>query len=136
MLPRDHNYAGIGAYPGSHVYMRMPSVQLGVRAQIQHLRNYADPGANHANLGMAFLPRPGYDAVAFDRFPLKGSAPRWVDLNGRWAVPGSTYGQTILAFYNQMRAYNGLGPVAGAVAGGPAPLVTTLDLVATTTFRN
>src|SRR5215831_14621202 len=34
VLPRDHNYAGIGAFPGSTVYMRMPTPQLGVRAQI------------------------------------------------------------------------------------------------------
>ena len=57
VLPRDHNYAGIGAFPGSTVYMRMPTPQLGVRAQIQHLRNFADAGSRSWNLGTPFLPR-------------------------------------------------------------------------------
>ncbi len=107
MLPRDHNYAGLGAFPGSTVFMRMPTPQPGVRAQLQHLRNYADPLSVSTNLGAPFQPRPGYDAYAFDHFGFKGQAPRWVDLDGRWAVPGTTYGQTILSIYNNMRVYAG-----------------------------
>jgi Mannosyl-glycoprotein endo-beta-N-acetylglucosaminidase len=34
----------------------------------------------------------------------RGVAPTWVGLNGRWAVPGTTYGQTILALAEKMRA--------------------------------
>ncbi len=135
VLPRDHNYAGIGAFPGSTVFMRMPTPQLGVRAQIQHLRNYADLSSRSWNLGVPFVPRPGYDAVAFDTFPFKGSAPRWIDLDGRWAVPGTTYGQTILSIYNNMRAFNGLAPVSASALGASA-LLTTQDLQATTTFRH
>jgi hypothetical protein len=135
VLPRDHNYAGIGAFPGSTVFMRMPTPQLGVRAQIQHLRNYADPGSRSWNLGAPFLPRPGYSAIAFDTFPLKGRAPRWIDLDGRWAVPGGTYGQTILSIYNNMRAFNGLAPVSAAGLSASA-LLTTQELQATTTARH
>ena len=38
------------------------------------------------------------------RFDLveRGVAPRWVDLNGRWAVPGDRYGQMILEIYYKM----------------------------------
>ena len=43
VLPSDHNYAGIGAYTGSDRFMCKPTPRQGVRAQIQHLRNYADP---------------------------------------------------------------------------------------------
>jgi hypothetical protein len=33
----------------------------------------------------------------------RGVAPTWVGLNGRWAVPGTTYGQTLLALAEKMR---------------------------------
>jgi hypothetical protein len=41
-----------------------------------------------------------YRALPADR---RGVAPRWVDLNGRWAVPGTTYGQSIIALARRMR---------------------------------
>ena len=134
-LPRDHNYAGLGAFPSSTVYMRMPTPQLGVRAQLQHLRNFADRASRAASLGAPFLPRPGYDAVAFDAFPLKGQAPRWVDLDGRWAVPGTTYGQTILSIYNNMRTSAGLAPITTSGVHASS-LLTTEELRATTTGRH
>ncbi len=111
VLPTDHNYAGLGAYNGSDRYMCKPTPWQGVRAQVQHLRNYADAGATHSNLGSVFEPRPKYDEAAFDNFPLQGSAPSWIDLNGKWAVPGTTYGQTIVGIFNEMRVYNNLTPV-------------------------
>ncbi len=135
MLARDHNYAGLGAYPGSTVYMRMPTPQLGVRAQIQHLRNFADPGARSGNLGAPFVARPGYDATAFDQFPEKGQAPRWVDLDGRWAVPGTTYGETILSIYNNMRTFAGLAPITISGLHADA-MLSTEQLQATTTYRH
>ena len=134
-LPRDHNYAGIGAFPGSTGYMRMPTPTDGVRAQLQHLRNYADINSRHDNLGAPFEPRPGYDATTFDTFFLKGQAPNWVDLDGKWAVPGTTYGQTILSIYNNMRTYSGLLPIS--VSGlSASSLLTTQELQATTTNRH
>lgn len=61
--------------------------EVGVEAHIQHLYAYAcrDP-----------LPR---DRVLYDpRFNLvaRGCAPTWQGLNARWAVPGTTYGQSII----------------------------------------
>jgi N-acetylmuramoyl-L-alanine amidase len=37
------------------------------------------------------------------RFSLvtRGSAKNWTDLNGKWAVPGTTYGQSILSVYKR-----------------------------------
>jgi Mannosyl-glycoprotein endo-beta-N-acetylglucosaminidase len=135
VLPRDHNYAGLGAFPGSTVFMRMPTPTDGVRAQLQHLRNYADAGSRSTNLGAPFEARPGYDAYAFDHFFYKGQAPRWVDLDGRWAVPGTTYGQTILSIYNNMRTYAGLAPIASSGLSASS-LLTTTELQATTTNRH
>jgi len=111
VLPSDHNYAGIGAYPGSDRYMCKPTPRLGIRAQIQHLRNYADLSSRSTNLGQPFEPRPKYDAVAFDTFIYKGAAPRWIDLEGKWAVPGDTYWDTIKNICDNMRARFGLPPL-------------------------
>ncbi len=139
VLPRDHNYAGIGAYGGSTRYMRQPTPQLGVRAHLQHLRNYADAASRHDNLGAPLVPRPNYDDIAFDTFVFKGKAPNWVDLNGKWAVPGTTYGQTILGICNEMRTFSGLAPIpvppppaTTAGAGITSQSTTTEDLAATT----
>ena len=43
----------------------------------------------------------------------RGAAPRWIDLNGRWAVPGTTYGQGIIDLARRMRG--------DKAAGAPAP---------------
>jgi N-acetylmuramoyl-L-alanine amidase len=32
----------------------------------------------------------------------RGSAPTWEALNGKWAVPGNSYGQSILKIYESM----------------------------------
>lgn len=135
VLARDHNYAGLGAFPGSTVFMRMPTPRAGVRAQLQHLRNYADAGSRAANLGAPFEARPGYDANAFDHFLYKGQAPHWVDLDGRWAVPGTTYGQTILSIYNNMRRAMGLAPISASVLSASS-LLTTTELQTGTTARH
>jgi hypothetical protein len=128
VLPADHNYAGIGAFNGSNVYMRQPTAQLGVRAQLQHLRNYADgtSTATPESLGAPFVPRPGYATANFTTFVFHGKAPNWVDLDGKWAVPGTTYGQTILDICNSIRKFSGLAPIpipAAAGASAQAELV-------------
>ena len=118
VLPSDHNYAGIGAYNGSNVFMRQPTAQLGVRAQLQHLRNYADATSTPDNLGAPFVPRPGYTTTNFTTFVYHGKAPNWGDLNGKWAVPGTTYAQTFLGICNNMRTFSGLAPLAVPAASG------------------
>jgi N-acetylmuramoyl-L-alanine amidase len=135
-LPSDHNYAGIGAFGGSHVYMRQATAQLGVRAQLQHLRNYADSTSTPDNLGAPFVPRPGYTTTNFTTFVYHGKAPNWVDLDGKWAVPGTTYGQTILQICNEMRTFSGLAPIAIPAASGlSAQSVLTPFDPATVTYR-
>jgi hypothetical protein len=109
VVASDHNYAGIGAFNGSTVFMCKTTPTAGVRAHLQHLRNYADPASTPTNLGNPFEPRPGYTQANFTTFTYHGQAPRWVDLNGRWAVPGTTYAQTFVqGICNSMRARFGL----------------------------
>ena len=45
-------------------------------------------------------------ALAYRGLPqsYRGSAPTIIGLNGRWAVPGTTYGQSIIALVRRMRA--------------------------------
>ena len=78
------NFGGIGAINASAAGTSFGSVREGLRAQTQHLKAYAceDPLAN---------------ACVDPRFYLvkRGVAPFAEDLNGKWAVPGTGYGQNI-----------------------------------------
>lgn len=66
------------------------SPAAGVEAHIQHLYAYATKS-----------PMPAGKVLLDPRFSLvsKGLAPTWLKLNARWAVPGTTYGQSILCDY-------------------------------------
>jgi hypothetical protein len=96
VLPEQNNYAGIGAVNGSPVGKGawFPSPEIGVRAQIQHLKAYASK-------------EPLKQTCVDPRFKLvtRGTAPAWEDLNGRWAVPGPTYGQSILKLYDRAKEF-------------------------------
>src|SRR5688572_23430971 len=137
VLPSDHNYAGLGAFNGSDRYMCKPTPEQGVRAQIQHLRNYADPNSHTYNLGYPFEPRVKYDAAAYESFQFKGMAPTWVGLNGKWAVPGTTYGQTILSIYNEMLAYvyPAVPPVDSTTKIMSAPLLSAQQIAGYVNYK-
>lgn len=62
----------------------------GVEAHIQHLYAYA---TKKSLPDRKVLIDPRYALVS------KGIAPTWLQLNARWAVPGTTYGQSILSDY-------------------------------------
>jgi len=103
VVPADHNYAGLGAYNGSTRFMCKETPTQGVRAQIQHLRNYADATSTPSTLGNPFEPRLFYDEAAFVSFVYHGRAPTWRELGGKWA-PNPAYGTDgVLRIYNQMR---------------------------------
>lgn len=94
--PEWHNPAGLGVtgqiVNGEPVGNKFPDWRTGIRAQIQHLKAYASTEP---------LKHPCVD----QRFHLvkRGSAPKWVDLNGKWAVPGTTYGQSILKLFDRIK---------------------------------
>jgi uncharacterized protein YkwD len=108
---------------------------------MQHLANFA--GRMYVDLAHPLVPRPGYTTQSnYDTFPYKGQAPNWVDLNGRWAVPGSTYAQTILAICNQIRTSAGLPTLTSSSQSsattddGPIYANETQQLMNDTTARN
>ena len=75
--------------PGVHGAVFL-TPEAGVEAHIQHLYAYATKKALPA--GKVLLD-PRYSLVS------RGIAPTWLGLNARWAVPGTTYGQSILNDY-------------------------------------
>ncbi|MBS4190213.1 glucosaminidase domain-containing protein [Bacillus sp. FJAT-49705] len=95
VLPEQNNYAGIGAVGGGAKGAYFNTPEEGVRAQIQHLKAYA----NTEPLVTEKID-PRFDYVK------RGIAPYWTDLNNRWAVPGDQYGERILAIYSEMKNIN------------------------------
>ncbi|WP_258358674.1 stalk domain-containing protein [Moorella sulfitireducens] len=81
--------SGVSLQPGLHG-ATFASPEIGVEAHIQHLYAYATKA-----------PLPPGKTLYDPRFNLvqRGSAQKWVELNARWAVPGTTYGQSIIQDY-------------------------------------
>ncbi len=110
VMPEQNNYCGLwatgspltgqeslnGADPNQVTFTAglhgatFTTPAAGVEAHIQHLYAYATRN-----------PLPAGEVLVDPRFALvnKGIAPAWLQLNARWAVPGTTYGQSILADY-------------------------------------
>jgi Mannosyl-glycoprotein endo-beta-N-acetylglucosaminidase len=104
----QNNYAGIGATDGGPAGATFPDADTGVRAQIQHLRAYADPSATSCT--QPPLHTPCVDP-RFDMVSPKGKAPVWNQMgNGNWAT-SSAYASNVLNLYNRMRTSAGLPPV-------------------------
>ena len=84
--PDQCNFGGLGATGPGHPGYTFASVREGLRAQVQHLKAYAttEPLNNSC-----VDPRFSYVA--------RGCAPKTTDLNGRWAVPGIGYGESLNA---------------------------------------
>jgi Mannosyl-glycoprotein endo-beta-N-acetylglucosaminidase len=90
---------------GGFLGKSFPDGETGVRAQIQHLRAYADPSATSCS--QPPLATPCADPV-FSAVNPKGKAPNWNDMgNGNWAA-APDYAGKVLAVYNEMRADVGL----------------------------
>lgn len=89
--PDQCNFAGLGATGGGAGGAAFEDVRTGIRAQVQHLKAYAsiEPLVNDCV-------DPRFDLVT------RGSAPYLTGLNGKWAVPGTTYGQDIAAMIERL----------------------------------
>lgn len=93
VLPFQNNYCGLGTTGGGVKGAWFPTPRIGVRAQIQHLMAYAT-----TELPNSEIVDPRYEMLRAlpERF---GKSKRWTDLNGKWAVPGTSYGQNILKIH-------------------------------------
>jgi uncharacterized protein YjdB/N-acetylmuramoyl-L-alanine amidase len=93
--PYQCNFGGLGA-TGTGVHGAVfPDVRTGLRAQVQHLKAYAVPGLTEAGLKYSCVD-PRFNLVS------KGSAATVEALNGKWAVPGVGYGESITSMINVM----------------------------------
>lgn len=106
----SNNYAGMGWCDGCSSGTNFPTPGDGVRAQIQHLLNYADSSSRASKLHHPPSPfwygsDPGTAAANFDNFFAKGWAPTWNMMgHGNWATdPG--YSGKVLRIYNEMLAF-------------------------------
>jgi hypothetical protein len=89
VVPLQNNYCGLGTTGGGVKGAWFPSARIGVRAQIQHLLAYSTQRPPQLP-----IVDPRYELVKKADF--FGRMNTWTDLNGKWAVPGRTYGQKIL----------------------------------------
>lgn len=85
------NFGGLGATNDGSEGASFADVRIGLRAQIQHLKAYAST-------------EPLTQEVVDERFDLveRGSAPTVIGLGGKWAVPGDTYGQSLMEIVNRI----------------------------------
>jgi hypothetical protein len=102
-----NNYSGIGVCDTCTGGYAFATPLDGVRAQIQLLRNYADPDSRASLL--ANPPSPslyGKDvakaSATYDSFFLKGEAPLWNQMgHGNWATD-PTYAHKVIGIFAQM----------------------------------
>jgi len=108
-----NNFAGMGWCDSCATGRVFPTPTDGVRAQIQHLRNYGDPTSRAANLAHApspywYAPASLSAAVAaqnFDSFFAKGWALTWNQMgSGNWATDPN-YSAKVLNVYGRMVAH-------------------------------
>ncbi len=103
--PWYNNFAGMNACGGCTVF-QAPTAQLGVRAQIQHLRLYADPTVTWQQLHFPLVDPLG--PTGYNTFFKRGVAPTWSQMgNGNWAMD-PTYATKVLGLYNRMLLFAGL----------------------------
>ena len=107
-----NNFAGMGWCDSCANGRAFPTPLDGVRAQIQHLKNYGDQTSRAANLAHPasvywYAPSSLSQAVAnenFDTFFAKGWALTWNQMgNGNWATDPN-YSQKVLKVYASMVA--------------------------------
>ena len=94
--PEQNNFGGLGSAGSDSQGASFPSARIGVRAQIQHLKAYANT-------------EPLVQAVVDPRFNFvaRGVAPLVGQLNGRWAADPQ-YGDKILAVLKRLYESAGL----------------------------
>ena len=92
----SRNPAGLGATNDGSWGGHFETIAAGVAAQFAHLLAYAKTDAQ-LGLPNRILVLLDPRLSAMERAKYRGIAPLWTGLNGRWAVPGPSYGQKILS---------------------------------------
>ena len=98
----QNNYCGLGATGNHEPGARFETARLGVRAHIQHLMVYTTTRRPETE-----VIDPRYELVIEKRPDIHGIVKTWTGLNGKWAVPGTYYGQDILNLWRQAKVPDG-----------------------------
>ena len=104
--PWQNNFAGIGVTGGSRGNV-FATPELGVIGHYAHLAWYAFPDHQNAYCSSAFDPRHFGNVHANTAHTLR-------ELGGRWAVPGTTYGNDIARLANEIRRFPPSGMMLGS----------------------
>jgi hypothetical protein len=123
----------MGACDSCNSGRQFPSPRIGVRVQIQDLRNYADAGSRASNLRHPPVPEwyaypslnPVTAAYNFDHFFRKGNAPTWNQMGNGNHATSPNYASAVISVYQNMLTYNGL-PAEAAAGADP---VGNLELI-------
>ena len=100
--PATHNYSGLGATGGGVKGAGFPDARTGVRAQVQHLRAYADPSLRSA----ADLKAPLVDPRFGFLVPNSRTVPCWEQFgSGVWAADPTGYGPRVLGVHQRIAAF-------------------------------
>jgi hypothetical protein len=106
---REHNNpAGLGVTGEPGKGETFATFSDGFRCQAAHLLSYA---AGYGDWVGADCRADAMPAASF------GSAPRWQDLNGKWATPGTNYGQDIARLANELVTFAGSMPMGAQIPG-------------------
>ena len=92
VTPDQNNFCGLGTTSAYVKGAYFASPAMGVRAHIQHLLAYASTRRPSAP-----IVDPRYNLVRENYG--SGTLKRYSDLNGRWAVPGNGYGQSVMSMF-------------------------------------
>jgi len=115
VAPETHNYSGLGATGGGVKGLSFPDARTGVRAQVQHLRAYADPSLRSAKDLRSPLVDPRFGFLV----PNSKTVPCWEQFgNGIWAADPSGYGNKVLVVHQRVASFP--RPKVAVVAA-PAP---------------
>lgn len=87
----------IGEQPLAHAMF--PNWQVGAEAHAQHLRAYAGYPLDEEDVPSRLVVDPRYTLVVG-----KYRCESFEDLSGRWAIPGKTYGEEIVATARKLQA--------------------------------
>ena len=98
VTPDQNNYAGIGATGGGEPGWSFSTAEAGVLAHIAHMVAYVYESSPVEWANASTDPR-------FDFVNPRGVAVVLADLNGRWAVPGTTYGERIEEIVRAINSY-------------------------------
>ena len=98
VVAAQNNYCGLGTTGGGVKGHFFATPKDGVRAHVQHLLAYTSTRPPHQALA-----DPRYELLKEKRPDVFGQVTTWVGLNGKWAVPGKTYGQDILAMLEAVK---------------------------------